>query len=83
MIPRSKCFNLLHDDVAQRIVVALTTIAFSSFMIPIEPSIGMDEYFILRQQAKDPLKAKAVKELRELKTLQDSRLDACVGTFHK
>jgi hypothetical protein len=49
----------------------------------IEPSIGIDEYFVLRQQARDPWNAKAVKELRELKSLQDSRLDACVGKFHR
>ena len=79
IIPRSKCSNSFQENVVRRI--GMTSIAFSAFIITIEPSFGMDDYFMLREQARDPLKAKAMKELRDLRTLQDARLDACVGEF--
>lgn len=79
MIQRSKGSNSFQENVVRRI--GMTSIAFSAFIITMEPSFGMDDYFILRQQARDPLKARAMKELKDLKTLQDARLDACVGEF--
>jgi len=42
-----------------------------------------EDYSFFQQPPKDPLKVKALKELSDLKKLQDSRLELCIGKFQR
>jgi len=59
------------------IIASCSMVAALSMSINL-PAQAADDFF-LQQRSSDPLKVKAMKELRDLKALQDSRLDACVG----
>ena len=56
-------------------------ILFTSFHTILEPisasAASFDDYFTSSSKYEDPIKAKARKELSDLKNLQDSRLDLC------
>ncbi len=60
-----------------RVFLGLGVILFS---IASSPVYAEDASFF-QQPSKDPLRVKALKELNDLKKLQDSRLELCVGKF--
>jgi len=60
-----------------RVVLAAGVILLS---IASSPVYAEDASFF-QQPPKDPLRVKALKELNDLKKLQDSRLELCVGKF--
>mmetsp|Transcript_12582 Transcript_12582/g.23593 ORF Transcript_12582/g.23593 Transcript_12582/m.23593 type:complete len:144 (+) Transcript_12582:281-712(+) len=65
-------------DVLRSRLFLSSSIAITMLIMSPDSSHGVDDYFLLRQQSQDPIKVKAMRELRELKMLQDSRLDSCV-----
>ncbi len=79
--PCWKKTNKVSNPLLSKVHVASLSIATAAQLtLNVPSSHAYDEYLYL-QQPPSPTKAKAMKELRDLKTLQDARLGACEGKF--